>query len=45
MVAASVGAMAGGDAARYAEIASLAAFAIAILCVIAWALQLSVNRR
>src|SRR5436190_12394523 len=42
MVAASVGAMAGGDAARYAEIASLAAFAIAILCVIAWALQLSV---
>src|SRR5215204_116666 len=42
MVAASVGAMAGGDAARYAEIASLAAFAVAILCLIAWALQLSV---
>ena len=42
MVAASVGTMAGGDAARYAEIASLAAFAIAILCVIAWALRLSV---
>ena len=42
MVAASVGAMAGGDAARYAEIASLAAFAIAILCLIAWALRLSV---
>ena len=42
MVAASVGAMAGGDAARYAEIASLAAFAVAVLCVIAWALQLSV---
>ena len=32
MVAASVGAMAGGDTARYAEIASLAAFAVAILC-------------
>ncbi|HEX4617321.1 MAG TPA: SulP family inorganic anion transporter, partial [Stellaceae bacterium] len=42
MVAASIGAMAGGDAARYAEIASLAAFAIAILCLIAWALRLSV---
>jgi hypothetical protein len=42
MVAASVGTMAGGDAARYAEIASLARFAIAILCVIAWALRLSV---
>src|SRR5262249_9897821 len=42
MIAASVGAMAGGDAARYAEIASLAAFAVAGLCVIAWALQLSV---
>src|SRR5215207_11591685 len=42
MVAASVGAMAGGDAARYAEIASLAAFAVAILCLIAWAFRLSV---
>ena len=42
MVAASVGAIAGGDAARYAEIASLTAFAVAILCVIAWALRLSV---
>ena len=42
MVAASVGAMAGGDAARYAEIASLAAFAVALLCLIAWALRLSV---
>jgi hypothetical protein len=41
MVATSVGAMAGGDAARYAEIASLAAFAIAVLCLIAWALRLS----
>src|SRR3954451_7800708 len=35
MVAASVGLMAGGDTARYAEIATLAAFAIAFLCVIA----------
>ncbi|MEO3471484.1 SulP family inorganic anion transporter [Roseomonas sp. CAU 1739] len=42
MVAASVGAMAGGDAARYASIASLAAFAVAILCILAWALRLSV---
>ena len=42
MVAASVGAMAGGDTARYAEIASLAAFAVAILSVLAWALHLSV---
>src|SRR4051794_18390921 len=42
MIAASVGAMAGGDAAQYVEIASLAAFAVAVLCVIAWALQLSV---
>ena len=31
MVATSVGAMAGGDAARYAEIASLAAFSVAVL--------------
>ena len=42
MIAASVGTMAAGDAIRYAEIASLAAFAVGILCVIAWALQLSV---
>jgi high affinity sulfate transporter 1 len=42
MVAANVGVMAGGDAARYAAIASLAAFTIAALCVIAWALRLSV---
>ncbi len=42
MVAANVGAMAGGDAARYAEIASLTAFAVALLCVICWALRLSV---
>ncbi|WP_137180722.1 SulP family inorganic anion transporter [Roseomonas sp. AR75] len=42
MVAANVGAMAGGDAARYAEIASLAAFTVALLCLLSWALRLSV---
>lgn len=42
MVAAAVGAMAGGDAVRYAAIASLAAFAVALLCILAWALRLSV---
>lgn len=42
MIAASVGAMAAGDPARYMAIASLAAFAVAVLCVIAWALRLSV---
>jgi high affinity sulfate transporter 1 len=42
MLAANVGAMAGGDAARYAAIASLAAFAVALLCVLSWALRLSV---
>lgn len=42
MVAAAVGAMAGGDAARYAAIASLAAFAVALLCLLSWALRLSV---
>ncbi|WP_237214114.1 SulP family inorganic anion transporter [Falsiroseomonas oryziterrae] len=42
MVAANVGAMAGGDAARYLAIASLAAFTVAVLCLISWALRLSV---
>ncbi len=41
MVAANVAAMAGGDPARYAAIASLAGFAVALLCAIAWALRLS----
>src|SRR5690349_23377563 len=36
MIAASVGALAGGDPARFAEIASLVAFAVAVLCAIAW---------
>lgn len=42
MIASGVGAMAGGDAARYAEIATLVAFAVAVLCFIAWAVRLSV---
>jgi sulfate permease, SulP family len=42
MIAASVGAMAEGDAQRYAQIASLAAFTVAGLCLFAWALRLSV---
>ena len=41
MVAATVGAMAGGDAHRYAQIASLAGFVVAALCPFAWALRLS----
>ena len=42
MIGASVGALAGGDAVRYAQIASLAAFAVAVLCFIAWLFKLSV---
>jgi len=42
MVAGAVGGMAAGDPLRYAAIASLAAFAVALLCLIAWALRLSV---
>jgi SulP family sulfate permease len=42
MIAASVGALAGGDATRFAEIASLVAFAVAVLCAISWLLKLSV---
>jgi high affinity sulfate transporter 1 len=42
MIAASVGALAGGDAVRYAEIASLAAFAVAVLCLISWLFKLSI---
>ena len=41
MVAASVGAMAEGDAQRYAQIASLAAFTVAGLSLLAWLLRLS----
>ncbi len=42
MIAGTVGAMAAGDAQRYAQIASLAAFSVAGLCLLAWALRLSV---
>jgi high affinity sulfate transporter 1 len=42
MIAASVGAMADGDMQRYAQIASLAALTVAVLCVLAWLLRLSV---
>jgi len=42
MIAGTVGAMAEGDAQRYAEIASLAGFTVAALCLIAWLLRLSV---
>ena len=42
MIAGTVGAMAGGDAQRYAQIASLAGFTVAVLCLIAWLLRLSV---
>ena len=41
MVAATVGAMAEGDAQRYAQIASLAAFTVAALCLLSWLLRLS----
>jgi high affinity sulfate transporter 1 len=41
MIAGTVGAMAEGDTQRYAQIASLTAFTVALLCVIAWALRLS----
>jgi high affinity sulfate transporter 1 len=42
MIAASVGVMADGDMQRYAQIASLAAFTVAVLCFLAWLLRLSV---
>jgi sulfate permease, SulP family len=41
MIAGTVGAMAEGDAARYADIASLAGFTVALLCLGAWFLRLS----
>jgi sulfate permease, SulP family len=41
MIAGTVGAMAEGDPQRYAQIASLTAFTVAALCLIAWALRLS----
>jgi len=41
MIAGTVGEMAGGDAQHYAQIASLAGFTVAALCLIAWLLRLS----
>lgn len=41
MIAGSVGSLAGGDPGRYAEIGSLAACAVAVLCIIAWLFRLS----
>src|SRR5829696_3141096 len=41
MIAGTVGEMAGGDAQRYAQIASLAGFTVAALCLVAWLLRLS----
>jgi SulP family sulfate permease len=41
MIAGTVETMAGGDAQRYAQIASLAAFTTGALCLIAWLLRLS----
>ena len=41
MIAGTVGPMADGDAQRYLQIASLAAFTVAFLCAIAWLFRLS----
>jgi SulP family sulfate permease len=41
MIAGTVGVMAQGDTSRYAQIASLTAFTVAALCLLAWALRLS----
>src|SRR6476469_1395466 len=42
MIAGAVGSLAGGDAIRYAQIASLSACAVALLCLIAWLFKLSI---
>ncbi|MCC8936823.1 SulP family inorganic anion transporter [Bradyrhizobium sp. Arg68] len=42
MIAGAVGLLAGGDATRYGQIASLVAFSVAVLCLIAWLFRLSV---
>jgi len=41
MIAATVGALAAGDASRYAQIASVTALAVAALCLTAWIFRLS----
>src|SRR5207247_8086011 len=45
MIAGTVGAMAEGDAQRYAQIASLAGFTVAPLCRLVWVLRLIVRAR
>lgn len=42
MIAGTVAAMAEGNTERYVQIATLAAFAVALLCFIAWLLRLSI---
>jgi high affinity sulfate transporter 1 len=42
MIASTVGSLAGADAVRYAQIASLSACAVALLCLIAWLFKLSI---
>lgn len=42
MVAGTVAGMAGGDASRYAQIATDAAFGVGLLCLLAWIFRLSV---
>src|SRR5258708_8663866 len=42
MIASTVGSRAGGDAMRFAQIASLSACAVALLCLIAWLFKLSI---
>src|SRR6188472_4490410 len=42
MIAATIGTMVEGDPLRYAQIASLTAFAVAALCLLAWLLRLDV---
>src|SRR6201985_1391327 len=45
MIAGSAGALAAGDPVRYAQIASLAACSVALLCLIAWLFKLSLLMR
>ncbi|SHG02526.1 SulP family inorganic anion transporter [Bradyrhizobium erythrophlei] len=42
MIAGTVGSLAGADAIRFAQIASLSACAVALLCLIAWLFKLSI---
>src|SRR5882757_76494 len=42
MIAGTVGSLAGGDPVRFAQIVSLSACAVALLCLIAWLFKLSI---